>query len=202
MTNLALAFGRVLGLSVRELEILTNAGYLHDIGKVGVSDALLLKPGPLTVEERRAIEAHTLIGYEIVEPLGLSLEEKNIILLHHEHWDGNGYPYGLRGTDIPFLVRVLSLADVFDALTSDRPYRRAFSIPQALAEIELQAGNQFDPELTQRFLLLIRSLKFQRTCHHYPNPGGRPDPHSRYFHELSPFTFEYLAPSSMVHKPR
>lgn len=202
VTNLSLAFGRVLGLSPRELEILTNAGYLHDIGKVGVSDAILLKSGPLTMDERRAIEAHPLIGYEIVEPLGLTTEEKNIILLHHEHWDGNGYPYGLKGPDIPFLVRVVSLVDVFDALTSDRPYRRAFSIPQALAEIELQAGRQFDPELTQKFLHLVRSLKFQKTCHHYPHPGGRPDHDFRWFHELSSATFEYLAPASIVNKTK
>lgn len=169
VTHLALAFARALGLSARELEILTNAGYLHDIGKIGVSDNILLKPGPLTQAERQAIEAHPLIGYEIVEPLGLSPDEKNLILFHHEHWNGNGYPYGLKGDEIPFLVRLLSLTDVFDALTSDRPYRRAFTIPQAMAEIELRAGEQFDPELTQKFLPLVKSLRIQMPCHPHPH---------------------------------
>lgn len=167
VTHLSLAFARALGLTSRELEVLTNAGYLHDIGKIGISDTILLKPGPLTPAERQAIEAHPLIGHEIVEPLGLSPEEKNLILFHHEHWNGNGYPHGLKGDEIPFLVRLLSLADVFDALTSDRPYRRAFTIPQAMAEIELRAGEQFDPELTQKFLPLVKSLPFQMPCHPY-----------------------------------
>jgi len=158
VTNLALAFARSLGLPSQDVEALTNAGYLHDIGKIGISDAILLKPGPLTPEERRAIETHPLIGHEIVEPLGLNHQEKNLILLHHERWDGKGYPHGLKGNDIPFLSRLLALADVFDALTSDRPYRRAFTIPQALAEIELQAGQQFDPDLAQRFTPLVGSL--------------------------------------------
>jgi len=170
VTNLALTFARSLGLSSQNLEVLTNAGYLHDIGKIGISDAILLKPGPLTPEERHAIEAHPLIGHEIVEPLGLNQQERNLILLHHERWDGKGYPHGLKGKEIPFLSRLLSLADVFDALTSDRPYRRAFTIPQALAEIELQAGQQFDPDLAYRFTLLVSSLGFQTLRQSSPPP--------------------------------
>jgi|YNPNPStandDraft_1061719.scaffolds.fasta_scaffold02823_2 putative nucleotidyltransferase with HDIG domain len=200
VTNLALAFARALGLTSRELETLTNAGYLHDIGKIGVSDNILLKPGPLTVDERQAIEAHPLIGYEIVEPLGLTTEEKNLILLHHEHWNGHGYPYGLKGEEIPFLVRILALADVFDALTSDRPYRRAYTTPQALAEIELQAGEQFDPELTQKFIPLVKSLKMQMICHTSPASSGLPGLDKRGFHDPAPFTPDYLVLQSLGSK--
>lgn len=158
VTNIALAFARSLRLSSQELEALSNAGYLHDIGKIGVSDAILLKPGPLTPAERALIENHPLIGEKIVEPLGLTVQERNLILLHHERWDGQGYPHGLQGSSIPFLCRLLALADVFDALTSDRPYRQAFSVPEALAEIEDQAGRQFDPDLSRHFVNLIGNL--------------------------------------------
>jgi putative nucleotidyltransferase with HDIG domain len=157
VTNVALAFGRSLGLPAQDLEALATAGYLHDIGKVGISDSILLKPGPLTAEERAVVETHPLIGAKIVEPLGLRPQEKNIILLHHERWDGLGYPYNLSGVKIPFLCRLLALADVFDALTSDRPYRRALTVSKALAEIDKQAGKHFDPDLATQFILLIDS---------------------------------------------
>jgi HD-GYP domain-containing protein (c-di-GMP phosphodiesterase class II) len=147
-----------LGLSPQDLEVLSNAGYLHDIGKIGVSDSILLKPGPLTPDERALIETHPLIGEKIVEPLGFRSQEKNLILLHHERWDGKGYPYGLQGSGIPFLCRLLALADVFDALSSDRPYRQAFALPDALAAIEAQAGSQFDPDLTRKFVQMIDGL--------------------------------------------
>jgi putative nucleotidyltransferase with HDIG domain len=158
VTNIALTFGRSLGLSPQDLGVLSNAGYLHDIGKIGVSDSILLKPGPLTQEERAVIETHPLIGEKIVEPLGFKSQEKNLISLHHERWDGQGYPYGLQGNSIPFLCRLLALADVFDALSSDRPYRQAFTTPDALAEIEAQAGRQFDPHLTQKFVRMMDDL--------------------------------------------
>ncbi len=158
VTNIALAFARSLGLSPQDLEVLSNAGSLHDIGKIGVSDSILLKPGPLTVDERALIETHPLIGEKIVEPLGFKSQEKDLILLHHERWDGQGYPHGLQGNSIPFLCRLLALADVFDALSSDRPYRQAFSPPDALAEIEAQGGRQFDPDLTQKFVQLVDGM--------------------------------------------
>jgi len=169
VTNIALDFARSLNLPAHDLETLANAGYLHDIGKIGISDAILLKPGPLTPDERAAIETHPLIGERIVEPLGLGPQEKDLILLHHERWDGTGYPYGLEGSKIPFLCRLLSLADVFDALTSDRPYRRAFTVPQAIAEIEAQGGRQLDPDLSQSFIRLVHSRDSQ-TLFHIPPP--------------------------------
>lgn len=158
VTNIALIFARSLGLNPQEMEVLANAGYLHDIGKIGISDSILLKPGPLTPEERAVIETHPRIGEKIVEPLGFTTQEKDLILLHHERWDGQGYPHGLRGTGIPYLCRLLALADVFDALSSDRPYRQAYSTTEALTEIESQAGRQFDPDLTRKFVELLSNL--------------------------------------------
>ena len=170
VTNLALTFARSLSLSSQELAALSNAGYLHDIGKIGVSDSILLKPGPLTPAERALIQNHPLIGEKIVEPLGFTSQEKDLILLHHERWDGRGYPRGLQGSNIPFLCRLLSLVDVFDALTSDRPYRQAFTVPEALAEIEAQAGYQFDPDLSEKFVHLLSAMGPQKLFHLPPPP--------------------------------
>ncbi len=170
VTNLALTFARSLNLPSQDLETLSNAGYLHDIGKIGVSDSILLKPGPLTPAERDVIETHPLIGEKIVEPLGFKSQEKDLILLHHERWDGMGYPYGLQGSRIPFLCRLLALTDVFDALTSDRPYRQAFTMPEALAEIEVQAGRQFDPDLSRKFVQLVSALGPQTLVQIPPPP--------------------------------
>jgi putative nucleotidyltransferase with HDIG domain len=169
VTNIALTFARSLGLGPQELEALSNAGYLHDIGKIGVSDSILLKPGPLTPEERAIIETHPSIGEKIVEPLGFKSQERDLILLHHERWDGQGYPHGLQGNSIPYLCRLLALADVFDALSSDRPYRQAFTPPEALAEIEVQAGRQFDPDLTRKFVQLVNVMD-PRTLSQMPPP--------------------------------
>jgi len=170
VTNLVLNFAQSLGLSSQELQTLSNAGYLHDIGKIGISDTILLKAGPLTKSERAIIETHPLIGEKIVEPLGLTSQEKDLVVLHHERWDGQGYPRGLQGSNIPFLCRLLSLADVFDALTSNRPYRQAFTVPEALAEIETQAGQQFDPEPAHKSINLAGSLDSQKLSHHLPPP--------------------------------
>jgi len=169
VTNIGLTFARSLGLSLSETTALTNAGYLHDIGKIGISDSILLKPGPLTPAEKAIIQTHPLIGAKIVEPLGLTPPEKDLILLHHERWDGQGYPQGLQGQNIPFLCRLLALADAFDALTSDRPYRQAFTVPEALAEIEAQAGRQFDPDLSRQFIHLAGSLD-PKKLFHLPSP--------------------------------
>ncbi len=156
VTNLAIMVGREMGVSQTDLEVLRFAGLLHDIGKIGVSDAILQKKGSLTPEEFEAIKAHPIIGDRILEPLGMLPEERSIIRHHHERWDGRGYPDGLAGKDIPFLARVLTLADSYDAMTSDRVYRLGLSHDVALGEVVRYAGRQFDPNVVAAFESLCR----------------------------------------------
>ena len=133
---------------------------LHDLGKIGVPDAILLKDGPLDPDERRVIELHPLHGERILAQIpyldGLARE---IVVAHHERWDGGGYPHGLSGSGIPLAARVFALADTFDAMTNDRPYRRALPFTRALREIEQQAGRQFDPRLAAEFSALAAELE-------------------------------------------
>lgn len=177
VTMIASCFADYLGMPVKDVDALKKAVSLHDIGKIGISDTILLKPGSLTPEEREIINTHTLIGERIVEPLGLTPQEREIILLHHERWDGTGYPQGLSGKDIPFLCRITSLADVYDALTTDRPYRRKFSRDEAIQEIKTQAGRQFDPALTWEFIAFldhhhVYSSRLFNDLEIYQKPGG------------------------------
>jgi putative two-component system response regulator len=150
-TSALLAIG--LGLPDRELELIGRAAPLHDIGKVGIPDAILLKPGKLTAAEYETIKTHATIGAEILSgsrsPLLVMAEE--IALTHHERWDGQGYPGGIRGEQIALPGRIVAVADVFDALTHERPYKRAWPVPEALAEILREAGRHFDPQVVQVF---------------------------------------------------
>jgi putative nucleotidyltransferase with HDIG domain len=159
VTAIALSFARHLGLPQTDVELLKTASHLHDIGKVEISKTILLKKGRLTSAERSTIETHPAEGVRIAGPLDLVPEEREIILHHHEHWDGQGYPSGLVGEQIPLLCRLVSLADVFEALTSDRPYRRRLSVQEALRVIRDQAGSQFDPHLARKFLQMIAKAK-------------------------------------------
>jgi putative two-component system response regulator len=143
-----------VGLPEEEVELYRRAAPLHDIGKIGIPDSILLKPGPLDDDERRCMRNHVLIGAEILshgESPVLRLAER-IALSHHERWDGAGYIAGLTGDQIPLAGRLTAIADVFDALTHERPYKEAMAVDDAIAEIELQAGRQFDPTLVQAFL--------------------------------------------------
>ncbi|NPB09016.1 MAG: response regulator [Thermodesulfobacteria bacterium] len=152
VTQIALLIGKEMGLSNDELESLKVAGHLHDIGKVGIKDYILLKPGRLTPEEYEIIKKHPLIGAEIVGYIGLLRQEVEIIKHHHERWDGRGYPDGLAGEDIPLLARVLAVADTYDAMTSVRPYRPPLPREAAVEEILRHAGTQFDPEVAEAFV--------------------------------------------------
>ena len=130
---------------------------LHDIGKIGVPDAVLLKPGPLDAAERALIELHPEHGAQILRQVpylgGVALD---VVIAHHERWDGSGYPRRLAGSGIPLAARIFSLADAFDAITNDRPYRKGVSTDAALAKLEPESGRQFDPRLTNEFIALVQ----------------------------------------------
>ncbi len=152
VTKWAVGIAEEMGCSQEELDTLSFAGHLHDIGKIGIRDQILMKPGKLTREEYEIIKTHPVIGAEIVGHLGLLTEEKAIIRHHHERWDGKGYPDGLSGKDIPQLSRILAVADTYDAITSRRPYREAKAADFAKNEIQKNAGTQFDPAVVEAFV--------------------------------------------------
>jgi putative nucleotidyltransferase with HDIG domain len=134
-----------MGLPPDQLIALSRASLLHDIGKIGVEDRVLRKAGPLNRRETAAMREHPVIGYEMLKGLHFLESSLDGVRHHHEHWDGSGYPDGVKGDDIPLPVRILTVADALDALTSDRPYRAAMSFSAAVGTIEAGAGNQFDP---------------------------------------------------------
>jgi putative two-component system response regulator len=152
--KLAGRLAEVLGLSAEACELIARAAPLHDIGKIGIPDAILLKPDRLLPEEFTVIQTHTLIGANILGGSRFSLLQlaEEIALTHHERWDGLGYPHSLGEEDIPLPGRIVAVADVFDSLTHDRPYKSAWSVRDTLAEIEASAGTQFDPVVVEALL--------------------------------------------------
>jgi len=151
VTGISLIIGQQLGCSTEELDILNFAGHLHDIGKIGIRDDILLKPGRLTDEEFEKIKQHPAIGANILEQMGMWEKERQIIRCHHERFDGTGYPDGLKEDQIPFLARILSVADVYDAMASDRAYRKRMEEKIILKVIHEGSGSQFDPDIVAAF---------------------------------------------------
>ncbi|MCX7982238.1 MAG: response regulator [Syntrophales bacterium] len=147
VTEMALKIANRMNVSEDDRAVLRVAGALHDIGKIAIPDAILLKPGRLTEGEYEVIKKHTLLGEEILSPISLFDREREIVRYHHERWDGGGYPYGLKGEEIPLLARILAVADTYDAITNNRPYQRARSQKQAIEEILRNRGTQFDPNV-------------------------------------------------------
>lgn len=147
ISELAARIGERLGLEPERVELLRIASPMHDVGKIGISDSILRKPGPLTPEERAEMQQHTHIGFEILSGSGSRLLDlaAEIALTHHEHWDGNGYPRGLCGDEIPLEGRIAAVVDVFDALTSDRVYRPAYPLEEAVEIMARGRGTHFDP---------------------------------------------------------
>jgi HD-GYP domain-containing protein (c-di-GMP phosphodiesterase class II) len=144
--------------TVRQLKSLAMGAWLHDIGKLAVPDAILLKPGPLTEEERRIIQGHVRTGYELVSRIPFLADAAEIILTHHERWNGTGYPQGLKGRAIPLNARIFAVADTLDAMTSDRPYHIALPFQVAREEIERQAGINFDSQAASVFLSIPNQI--------------------------------------------
>ena len=155
----AALLGSLCGMTMDEVDLVRRAAPLHDVGKIGISDAILLKPGPLRPDELEAMKEHTLIGSAILADSSSELLQaaEEIARTHHERWDGTGYPAGLAGDEIPLAGRVTAVADVFDALTHDRPYRRACPIDDAAAEIRALAGTHLDPQVVEAFESLDRA---------------------------------------------
>lgn len=154
VSELAAQIAQAHGLSSTDVALVRYAAPLHDIGKLGIPDHILLKPGRLTDGERAQMHTHTTIGARLLTQSSSHLTQvaEQIALTHHERWDGAGYPHGLHSEQIPLVGRIVAIADVFDALTSVRPYKPAWSVEHALAEIERQRGYQFDPHLVDLFL--------------------------------------------------
>jgi len=162
-----------MGLSAVDLVVLRRAGLLHDIGKIGIADTILGKKGPLNDEEWAAIRRHPVIGYDMLKDVPFLRPSLDSIRHHHERWDGDGYPDKLKGTSISQLARIVTVADAFDAMTSDRPYRKSFSFEFAARALESEAGRQFDPAVVAAFMARKASI-FARL----EEMGKKPAPHA------------------------
>jgi putative nucleotidyltransferase with HDIG domain len=154
--DLALALARALRVPRHVREAVRFGALLHDVGKIGISDSILQKPGPLTDDEWQIMRQHPEIGVRMLRGMDFLAPALEVVLHHHERWDGTGYPAGLRGEDIPLPARIVAVCDAFDAMTSDRPYRPAMPIDRALDEIAKVAGTQLDPDCA---LLLIEVIQ-------------------------------------------
>jgi HD-GYP domain-containing protein (c-di-GMP phosphodiesterase class II) len=148
----SIRLGSLLSLSEFELKNLKWSAYLHDVGKIGIPERILLKQGELDPEERRIVEKHPLMGYTMIRNIEFLTYATDVVLAHHEKFDGTGYPYGQRDTRIPLHARIFAVIDTLDAMTSHRPYRNALPFSAVQKELERKAGSQFDPEIVGIFL--------------------------------------------------
>lgn len=154
VTSMTQALAETMGLSAYEKHVLRIVGPVHDLGKIGIPDAILLKPSGLTAEEYEVMKGHAVYGEEIIKGFEILAEEARIIRHHHERFDGKGYPDALAGSDIPVCSRVIAVCDAWDAMTTDRPYKKALNRKEALAEIKRCGGSQFDPDVVSSFLVM------------------------------------------------
>ncbi|MGA8220699.1 MAG: HD domain-containing phosphohydrolase [Candidatus Acidiferrales bacterium] len=158
VTAFTITIAKAMGVDKALLRHIARGAFLHDIGKMGVPDQILRKPGPLTAEEREVMRRHCKIGYDVLQRIPFLKEAAEIVLTHQESYDGSGYPNGLRGEQIPLGARIFAVADTLDAMISDRPYRKALPISAARAEIKKFSGKQFDPRVVEVFLSQPDSL--------------------------------------------
>ncbi|MBF0254880.1 MAG: HD-GYP domain-containing protein [Gammaproteobacteria bacterium] len=158
VTLYAIALGEAVAMSGEELRRLIVGAFLHDVGKIGISDNILLKPGRLSEDEFRVMQQHVNLGIDIINRSSWLAAAEDVVLCHHEKFNGSGYPRGLKGEEIPRTARVFAIVDVFDALTSRRPYKEPFPFERAMQIIQEDAGSHFDPELVARFSAFAREI--------------------------------------------
>ena len=162
LEKMCLTVGEKKGLSSQQLGDLALLAQVHDLGKVAIPDSILFKPGPLNEEEWQIMKQHSEKGYRIASSSTELATVANLILRHHEHWDGEGYPLGLKGNEIPVECRILAIADAFDVMTNERPYKKPVSVKAAMQEIRACSGSQFDPAITEIFIRLVESGRFNK----------------------------------------
>ncbi len=155
VVDMTLVLARAMHIDERDIVHIRRGALLHDIGKMAIPDSVLLKGAPLTGEEWEIMRKHPILAREMLKQIEFLHPAINIPAFHHEHWDGTGYPDGLAGEDIPLVARIFAIVDVWDALTSDRPYRKAWSESAALQYIREAAGTHFDPEIVPVFLSIV-----------------------------------------------
>lgn len=167
MSHFAQMLAKAAGLSQEQTDNILLAAPMHDIGKIGIPDSILLKPGKLEPDEWAIMQTHVTIGADLLAGTDIPLLEmaRNIALSHHEKWDGSGYPRGLSGTAIPIEGRICAICDVFDALTSERPYKKAWPIEEAVAFLRQQKGQHFDPQLVDLFETILDEVLSYRSAH-------------------------------------
>jgi putative nucleotidyltransferase with HDIG domain len=158
VTAFTIAIARAMQLPQDRVRIIARGAFLHDVGKMAIPDAILRKPGRLSPDEQDIMRQHAFLGYQLLRNIPFLQEAADIVYSHQERYDGSGYPRGLRGDQIPLGARIFAIADTFDAMTSDRPYRAAQSISSGRREIERHAGKQFDPEIVTVFLSVPEHL--------------------------------------------
>jgi cyclic di-GMP phosphodiesterase len=158
VTAFTMAIARAMELPSERVRVIARGAFLHDVGKMAIPDAILRKPGRLTPEEQMLMREHAQLGYQMLHKIPFLKEAANIVYSHQERFDGTGYPRGLKGDQIPLGARIFAVADTFDAITSDRPYRAAQSIPSARREIQRHSGHQFDPEVVDTFISIPEQI--------------------------------------------
>jgi putative nucleotidyltransferase with HDIG domain len=158
VTVFTIAIAKTMGLAKEQIDVIAHGAFLHDIGKMAIPDAILRKPGKLDPKEIEEMQEHCYHGYQILKKIPFLTEAAEIVYAHQEHFDGSGYPRGLRGEEIPLGARIFSVADTLDAITSDRPYRAAQTVEAAQKEILRCRGTQFDPQVVDKFLEMPAKL--------------------------------------------
>jgi len=174
VADYAEGIARTMGLTAVQISDARVAGFLHDLGKIGIRDGILTKPGPLTDEEWEIMRRHPVLGYEILQPVPIAERIKVAVRHSHERWDGHGYPDGLAGEEIPIAARVIAVADAYEALTTDRPYRTGRSPEEALQEIRRCSGTQFDPQAVTALFDLLRQRMDRSRSHEWRVPAHLP----------------------------